>query len=193
MSTATASTEVTSVDAPRKMTYAEYRAMPDDGKRYELVKGALREMPSPSVLHQRTLGKLFLKLHGFTAERKLGEVFVAPLDVHLADDLSYQPDILFVSAGGKAKVTEKDIDGAPDLVVEIVSPSSSKTDRKEKLENYAAFGVKEYWLVYPDSTLIEVYGLREGKYQLAGRYFEGETLRSEVLAGLEFSTEPLFE
>jgi len=177
----------------KRMTYAEYRAMADDGKRYELVEGVLREMPSPTTIHQRILGLLFTILHLYVVDNKLGEVFVAPLDVHLTDELVYQPDVLFVAKDGKAQVTERDVSGAPDLVVEIVSPASRNMDRKEKAGNYAEHGVKEYWLVYPEATLIEVFGLRDGKFQMLGRYGEGETLRSEVLAGLEFVTDTVFK
>lgn len=177
----------------KRMTYAEYRAMPDDGKRYELVEGVLREVPSPTTIHQRILGLLFTILHLYVVNKKLGEVFVAPLDVRLTDELVYQPDVLFVAKDGKAQVTERDVSGAPDLVAEIVSPASRNMDRKEKASNYAKHGVCEYWLVYPETLFIEVYGLREGKFQLLGRYGEGETVRSEVLAGLEFLTETVFE
>lgn len=177
----------------KRMTYAEYRAMPDDGKRYELVEGVLREMPSPTTIHQRISLLLSTRLHSFVNEKQSGKVFYAPLDVHLTDELVYQPDVLFVAKDGKAQVTERDVSGAPDLVVEIVSPASRNMDRKEKAGNYAKHGVREYWLVYPETLFIEVYGLREGKFQMLGRYGEGETVRSEVLAGLEFLTETVFE
>lgn len=167
--------------------------MSENGKRYELVKGALREIPSPSVLHQKILGKLYSRLDAYVTDKKLGEVFLAPLDVHLGDDLNYQPDILFVAVEGRAKITENDIDGPPDLVIEIVSPGSRQIDRREKSANYAAYGVREYWLVYPDSTLIEVFGLKETTFELAGRYFEGEVLRSQALTGFELQTTALFD
>lgn len=181
------------VEAPHKVTYAEYRVMPEDGKRYELVEGVLREMPSPSILHQKILGKLFSRLDGYVTERQLGNVFFAPLDVHLSPDLNYQPDILFVAKDGRAKITEKDIEGPPDLVVEIVSHGSRRTDKVEKHTNYAKYGVREYWLVYPDSTLIEVFNLKEMAFELVGRYFEGEAVKSLVLAGFELQTTALFD
>ncbi len=180
----------------KRMTYAEYRAMPDDGKRYELVEGVLREiedMPAPTLAHQLASRGVFRKLDSFVTERKLGQVLFAPVDVYLADDLAYQPDILFVANESRAKMTKDDVTGPPDLVVEIVSRSSRSIDRKEKLANYAKYGVREYWLVYPDSAIIEVFALREGKFEMLGRYGEGETVRSEVLAGLEFLTETVFE
>ena len=180
----------------KRMTYAEYRAMPDDGKRYELVEGVLREiedMPAPTLAHQLASRGVFRKLDSFVTERKLGQVLYAPVDVYLADDLAYQPDILFVATESRAKMTKDDVTGPPDLVVEIVSRSSRSIDRREKLANYAKYGVREYWLVYPDSAIIEVFVLREGKFQMLGRYGEGETVRSEVLAGLEFLTETVFE
>ncbi len=167
--------------------------MPADGKRYELVKGVLREMPSPTVLHQRISRNLSISLHLFVREHKLGEVLTAPLDVHLGDDLSYQPDVLFVANESKARITDQDIEGAPDLVVEIISPSSSRIDRKEKLENYASYGVREYWLAYPDAGLIEVYGSKDGKFHVLGRNFEGETLKSQILPGLELAISTIFE
>ncbi|MBI5292999.1 MAG: Uma2 family endonuclease [Chloroflexi bacterium] len=179
----------------RRMTYAEYRAMPDDGKRYELVDGVLREMadmPAPTLAHQLVSRGLFRKLDGYVAERKLGQMLYAPVDVYLADDLSYQPDILFVANESRAKLTNDEVIGPPDLVVEIVSPASRNIDRKEKAANYANHGVREYWLVYPDAWIIEVLELKEGKFQLLGRYGEGETVRSEVLAGLEFLAETVF-
>ena len=116
----------------QRLTYADYRAMPDDGTRYELVEGELRIMPSPTTAHQNVLFNLAVKLKAFAKEKDLGRVFVAPLDVQLTDDLCYQPDVLFVAKESKAKITEVDIVGAPDLVVEIVSPSSRRIDRKEK-------------------------------------------------------------
>jgi Uma2 family endonuclease len=177
------------------MTYAEYRALPDDGKRYELVDGVLREMadmPAPTLAHQLASRGLFRKLDSFVAERKLGQMLYAPVDVYLADDLSYQPDILFVANESRAKLTKDEVNGPPDLVVEIVSPASRNIDRKEKAANYANYGVREYWLVYPEAWIIEVLELKEGKFQLLGRYGEGETVRSEVLAGLEFLAETVF-
>ncbi len=180
----------------KRMTYAEYRAMPDDGKRYELVEGILREMetvPAPTLAHQLASRGVFRKLDSFVTERKMGQVLFALVDVYLADDLLYQPDVLFVANDGRAELTEYDVSGPPDLVVEIVSPGTRNIDRKEKAANYAKHGVREYWLVYPEATIIEVFGLREGKFQLLGRYGESETVRSEVLAGLEFLTETVFE
>ncbi len=179
----------------RRMTYAEYRAMPDDGKRYELVDGVLREMadmPAPTLAHQLASRGIFRKLDSFVAERKLGQMLYAPVDVYLADNLSYQPDILFVANESRAKLTKDEVNGPPDLVVEIVSPASRNIDRKEKAANYANYGVREYWLVYPEAWIIEVLELKEGKFQLLGRYGEGETARSEVLAGLEFLAESVF-
>lgn len=177
----------------RRLTYADYRALPDDGTRYELVEGELRIMPSPTTSHQTVVLNLAVKLKTFTKEKDLGLVFVAPLDVQLSDDLCYQPDVLFVAKESKAQITEVDIQGAPDLVVEIVSPSSRRIDRKEKMENYAKHGAREYWLVYPETIFVEVFVLRDGKYEMLGRYGEGEMMRSEVLSGLEFLTETMFE
>lgn len=177
----------------RRLTYADYRALPDDGTRYELVEGELRIMPSPTTSHQTVVLNLAVKLKTFTKEKDLGLVFVAPLDVQLSDDLCYQPDVLFVAKESKAQITEVDIQGAPDLVVEIVSPSSRRIDRKEKMGNYAKHGAREYWLVYPETIFVEVFVLRDGKYEMLGRYGEGEMMRSEVLSGLEFLTETMFE
>ena len=129
-----------------KFTYIDYKNTPDD-KRYELLDGELVVVPSPRTGHQKTLLKLGVRLVAFVEERRLGEVYVAPFDVVLADTDVVQPDILFISNERAGIVTEDNVQGAPDLVIEILSPSTAERDRTFKRSLYAHHGVREFWIV----------------------------------------------
>lgn len=186
-------TGTTTPTQTRRMTYAEYRALPERMTKCELVHGELREeMTGANTAHQRISRRLFTQLYPFVARQKRGEIFYAPYDVHLSDDLVYQPDLLFVSVENQARIGAGEVQGPPDLVVEILSESSKWIDRQEKFVNYALFGVRECWLVDPDAELIEVYVLRNDQYHLVGRYGREEKVQSEVLAGLEFPAASVF-
>ena len=124
----------------------------DETERYEIYDGRLIAMsPSPDFYHQELAARLFLALADFVRPRQLGRVVFAPMDVVMADDNTAQPDLLFI-ANENAGIIQKWVFGAPDLVVEILSPSSIRRDRHDKLEQYARFGVKEYWIVDPASN-----------------------------------------
>jgi Uma2 family endonuclease len=187
-------TQAVAPSTQRRITYDEYRALPERTTKCELVYGELREeMTGANTAHQRTLGHLFILLSGLPTRREMGEFFMAPFDVRLADDLVYQPDILFVAHGGRAAIGDKEVNGPPDLVVEIISPTSRRIDRKEKFSNYAKHGVREYWLVHPDAALVEIFVLREEQFRLLGRFGGNEAVQSEVLAGIQFTAEAIFE
>lgn len=186
-------TGTTTPTQTRRMTYAEYRALPERMTKCELVHGELREeMTGANTTHQRISRRLFAQLYPFVARQKRGEIFYAPYDVHLSDDLVYQPDLLFVSVENQARIGEGEVQGPPDLVVEILPESSKRIDRQEKFINYALFGVREYWLVHPEAELIEVYVLRNDQYRLLGRYGREEKVQSEVLARLKFPAGSVF-
>jgi Uma2 family endonuclease len=118
--------------------------------------------------------------------RRLGKVFVSPVDVVLDSENTVQPDLVFVSSANLGIIQQRAIFGTPDLLVEIVSPSSVRRDRYEKKELYARFGVKEYWIGDPANKTIEVLTLKEGRYELHSCAEEKGRLASLVLAGLEF-------
>ena len=174
-----------------KFTVADYMTTPDD-KRFELLDGELVLAPSPTTRHQRILSGLYLALEDFVASGQLGQVFFAPIDVLLDDTDVVQPDLLFVSNARSAIITEANIQGAPDLVVEVLSPSTGARDRGYKQTLYAAHGVAEYWLVDPEAERVEVLTAGDQGLSPAGSYGRGEALASPLLEGLEVSIDGVF-
>ncbi len=177
-----------------RATYEDYLNTPDD-IRYELLDGELVMTPTPSTRHQRIALQLATVLKAFIDRNSLGELFIAPLDVVLWDGDEanvVEPDLLFVSAGRTGIITEANVQGAPDLVVEILSPSTEDRDRGYKRELYARHGVGEYWLVDPDASTITVLALGENDYAVAGTYGAGQTLVSPTLEGLDLRLGEVF-
>jgi Uma2 family endonuclease len=136
---------------------------------------------------------LVLALERFVAERGLGRVFTAPCDVVFSEHDVLQPDIFFIAEERRHIITEKNIWGAPDLVVEVVSPSTEERDRIAKLGVYARYGVKEYWLVELEDRKVKVLRLGEGGYETAGIYGEEDFLESPLLEGLKVNLKGIFE
>jgi len=139
------------------LTYEDYCSLPDDGLRYEILDGELEMSPSPSVDHQRIAGALFAELRAHLQANQLGEALVAPVDVLLADTTIVVPDLVYVSRARAALITRRAVEGAPDLLVEILSPSSTRRDRHTKAALYARLGVAFYWIVDPDARTLEEY------------------------------------
>lgn len=148
----------------RKLGYEDYAQLPDDGTRYEVLDGELYVTPSPSPLHQRLSKRLQRRLEDYFEGRGLGEVFDAPLDVILAPHDIVEPDLIIV--GNPAQISRRGIEGAPLLVVEILSPSTRARDRGVKMRRYAELGVAHYWIVDPDAATIECLRLAESQYRL---------------------------
>lgn len=150
--------------------------------------------PAPTTTHQRISRDLELALLLFVRKERRGEIFYAPTDVYLPDqETPVQPDLLFIAAERQDIVSERGIEGAPDLVVEILSPSTRWQDREVKLPLYEKTGVRECWIVDPEVKTIEVYILRGEQYTLLGRWGPGETVRSESLAGFEAAVDTVME
>jgi Uma2 family endonuclease len=147
-----------------KLTYEDYLLFPDDGKRHELIQGDHYMTPAPSTQHQRISRNLVIALGAFVRLHRLGEVFDAPCDVKLSDEDVVQPDLLFVAAAHSAIVTEANIEGVPDLVVEILSDNTRKKDEVTKRKLYERFGVPEYWIVDPVLETIKVFRLNDQRY-----------------------------
>ncbi len=147
--------------APKRWTYAEYASLPDDGKRYEVIAGELFVSSSPRPQHQRASMRLSHALEGFTQQHGLGDMYAAPTDVLLSDDDYLVPDLVFVRAERRDLVSNRALEGAPDLVIELISPSSALRDRGLKRERYARFGVPLYWVVDLEHHWVEVYRLTE--------------------------------
>ena len=192
------STKVT----PDRYTYKDYLLI-DDDKRYEVMKGELIMVPAPFTIHQRVLIRLSVIFSNFIKEKKPGEVLVAPTDVVLSEDIVVQPDILFISKERLDIIKEAAIMGIPDLIVEIISPSSASYDTVEKRDIYEEYGVKEYWLVFPQEKAIEVLTLEGGLYRefckgrKTGLPVRGRTqtgvVRSKIIVGLEVDLKEVFE
>ena len=168
--------------AAAKLTYEDYLKTSDD-ERYELLDGELIMAPAPYRDHQAVEGNLGARLHMFVQERGLGRVYFAPRDVALSDTDVVHPDLLFISNERAHIDTSSDIQGAPDLVVEILSPSTARRDWTYKHALYAEHGVKEYWLVDPNAGIVWVLLLGEKGFEFAGIYSEGDTLTSPALEG----------
>lgn len=173
------------------LTYDDYCRTPDD-VRYELIEGELLIVPSPNVYHQRISGQLERILRDWIEPRGLGEILDAPLDVVLSEHNVVQPDILYVSRDRFEIIKEANIWGAPDLVVEILSPSTSERDRVKKRRVYALYGVEELWLVDPENKTVEVASRREAEFVTMQIYPMGATLVSQVLTGLTIQVDDIF-
>lgn len=177
--------------AALRFTYQDYLLLPEE-RRHEILDGDLFMIPAPTTVHQRILRKLGVLLVEHVETKALGEVFFAPCDVVLSETDVVQPDILFVAAGRRHIVGEKFISAAPDLVVEILSPSTAERDRTLKAKMYARFGVRELWIVDSPERKIAVFTLGEGGFAETGLYRPGDVLRSTVLPGLEIPVAEIF-
>jgi Uma2 family endonuclease len=186
--------EVTTWPPPQgKWSYEDYRRLPGDNWQYEVIYGRLIMVPAPAPIHQLIIAELLTALKSFLHHHPLGEVFPAPTDVVVpgkADPV--QPDLVFVAAERMAIVTQRAIEGVPDMTVEVLSPSNWLDDRRTKFALYAEIGVREYWIVDPDERTVEVFALQAGRYALVDRFGVGDTLHADLLAGFEVDVEDIF-
>ncbi|MBI2265541.1 MAG: Uma2 family endonuclease [Armatimonadetes bacterium] len=152
------------------LTYEDYLSLPDDRNRYQILEGELAVAPSPSVRHQKVSRNLELVLFSHVKARHLGEILYAPVDIVLDDINIVVPDMVFVSKARESFIKDKKIAGSPDLIIEILSPSSLRYDRISKTQIYAKHGVEWYWIVDADHQTIEEYHLEDHAYKIAGTY-----------------------
>jgi Uma2 family endonuclease len=173
-------------DPEKKLTYQDYLEIPEEpGYRFEILEGILVKEPSPNVMHQRVSRRLQRILEDYFAESDPeGEIFNAPLDVTFHDITVVQPDLLYVSGKQKQIVKDVRIDGPPALVVEILSPSSGRKDRLQKMQIYQKVQVQHYWLVDPQEKTLECFTLREGLYTLMATGMEEEVVAHPDFEGL---------
>ena len=176
----------------KRYTVEDYLAIPDEYPRYELLEGELVEMVSPTSRHQIVSLNLLRILDPHCRAHNLGIMLTAPLDVILSRNVVLQPDILFISQARKTELIGERITGAPDLVIEILSPTTSARDLNQKRKLYARHGVKEYWIVDPDDETIEVQRL-QGKFFSTTAIFEkGQSLASPTFEGLSVDVGEVF-
>ena len=179
-------------ETKRKFTYEDYAKTPE-GERYELMDGELIMAAAPNMAHQNTQSNLVGEFYVFVRDRDLGWIYFSPTDVYLTDTDVVQPDILFISKEQSHIRTGKNIHGAPDLVVEILSPSTSANYWGYKKDLYERHGMKEFWLVDPYAKQVIVMLLEDGSYEIVGVYREDDILRSPTLEGFELDLSRVFD
>ncbi len=176
----------------RPLTVHDYRELPEDGRQFQLIEGELHLSSSPNRFHQTICRRILVAIAKYLEEQGRGEVYAAPFDVELTDINVYQPDVAYFSHQRASYLTEQGARGAPDLVVEILSPATSRFDLGVKREVYARTGVQELWIVDPATKLIHVYRLAENAETPAATLGEGKTLTTPLLLGLEISVSAIF-
>jgi Uma2 family endonuclease len=178
----------------RKVSYEEFQTLPRDGsKRFELIEGEVFMTPSPNTKHQIAAGNLHLALETFVRERKLGRVFFAPYDVVFSEWTALEPDLLFIRRDRYPIITDANVRGAPDLVIEILSPRRKAYDRETKRPVYEAGGVSEIWYVDPEERTVEILNLGlDGRYAVTAKLSGNASIVSKVFPGLSLTLEEIF-
>lgn len=193
MAQATETFESKTQPAQGEWTYQDYLNLPDDGRRYEIIEGVLYVTNAPDIDHQFTVMEIAFQIKRFVTQHKLGYILTAPFEVHLSKtSRPVQPDVLFIKAEDWPHPGAKLFEGAPHLVVEVLSPATSRVDRHIKFSAYEQAGVLEYWLANPKTHSVEIFTLFEGEYLQFGEFTGDEIIRSAVLEGLTITTSTLF-
>ena len=161
-----------------RMSAAEFEALPESSFPTELIEGELVVRGVPIINHQRVAGNTYQMLAKAVPN---GEVFVAPVSVKFDDANFFQPEVLWVAASSTCEITRDGLNGAPDLVVEVLSPGTASTDRGHKFRTYQAHGVREYWIIEPELRFIEIWQLMNGIFVQHGVYEADESFTSPLL------------
>jgi Uma2 family endonuclease len=175
-----------------KLTYDDYVRFPEDGLRHEIIDGEHYVTPSPSLRHQRISGTLFYLLRTYLEKHPLGELFYAPFDALLGRHDIVVPDLLYLSEERRHFLTAKNLQGPPSLVIEILSPSTSRRDRQLKRDLYERVGVEEYWLVDPERDVVNIYRWGADGHESSVEYEKTATLTSSLFPGLELPLDRVF-
>jgi Uma2 family endonuclease len=173
-----------------RMTADEFSQLPETNQPTELINGELIVSPSPLVCHQLSSSQFFRLIDGLKPN---GTLFYSPMDVYFDQENIPQPDLIWVAETSRCVIGEKRLEGPPDLIVEILSPGTSRMDRREKFQLYERYGVSEYWMVDPLEKYVEVYRWVGGRYDRLGIFGEGDTLISAALGGKTVSLTGVFE
>lgn len=174
------------------LTAEDYRLLPETGPRYQLIEGGLFMAPAPNRYHQDISANLQFIIQGYLERHPIGKLYDAPFDVYLDENDVFQPDLVFVSEANYGVLTDAGVEGAPDLVIEILSPKTAHLDKKSKRRVYARCGVKELWFVDPDTRLIHIYHLQKDAERPAATYSEKDTFTSARFPGLKFRGARIF-
>jgi Uma2 family endonuclease len=179
--------------ATKHWTYEDYVELPDDGTRCEIIEGKRLMTPAPWTRHQSASMRLAAALFVFVENRDLGVVLAAPFDVILATDTVVQPDIVVILKKHESRMKESGLFGAPDLAVEVLSPSTESRDRERKMRVYARHGVEEYWIVDPIAKRIEVYALDGRRFVKKAEHDSGEASSLVALPGFSVKLADVFK
>ncbi len=174
-----------------RLTYDDYCRLPNNGRRYEIIDGELFVTPSPRRAHQKVVTQLSYHLVEFVTRQGHGEVYVAPFDVVFSLFDVVEPDILYVSRERASVVTEKNVQGAPDLMVEVLSESTAEIDRTTKLKLYARYGVQEYWLIDPEECTAEIYRREPQGFERVASLQPSDSLTTPLLPGFSVTLREL--
>jgi Uma2 family endonuclease len=178
---------------PRPLTAHDYRELPDGPPYFQLIEGEIYMSPSPNWFHQQILTNIARILLRYLDKKPIGEVYFAPFDTYLTDLNVYQPDLLFVSHKRKSVLKEDGVDGAPDFVVEILSPRTAKYDRGAKRDIYGRTGVQELWIVDPELKTMQVFRFAESTDAPVATYGIKQKFASPVFPGLSVSVADIFK
>jgi Uma2 family endonuclease len=185
--------------APGEWTYQDYLRLPrrpDDGRRFEVIRGVLYVTATPTFPHQYAVGEIFSVLRDFGRRHGLGLALVAPFNIRLPERIGdpMAPDVMFFRKGNEPRDDGSDFQGVPDLVVEVLSPSTRRRDRTVKLEAYRDAGVAEYWIADPRARTVEVFGFSDDRtsYVEIGRYAKEDEVISVLLPGLRVPVAEIF-
>lgn len=174
------------------LTVEDYKNTPETGPRYQLIEGDLYMAPAPSRYHQEISGNLAFILLTWLKDHFIGKLYHAPFDVYLDEHDVFQPDILFVSNERSSILTDAGAEGAPDFVVEILSPKTARLDRDNKRKMYVRHGVRELWIIEPETRRILVYRPVENAEEPCAVYGEGDVFETPMFPGLRIDTREVF-
>ena len=180
------------VAEPIRLNYQDFCALPDDGKRYEILDGDLLMSPSPREIHQRVLGRLFRILSGHAEKAGLGVVYIAPFDVILSENDIVEPDLIFVAETNRSIVTDENIRGVPDLLVEVLSSTRPELDTRDKRAVYARCSVPFYWIVDPENKHLTELQLVEKAYAVVSELTNKDSFQPRLFTGLTINLERIW-
>jgi len=174
-------------------TYNDIVEFGQEGDHWEIFDGELIVFPPPNVKHQVVSGNLHRILANFVHQKRIGILVAAPIGVYFDIKTFFEPDLVFVSNENKNLIKENYIEGAPDLVVEIISASSIKNDRGSKFKRYARERVQEYWIIDPINEVVEIFELTSEGFQLTERFSNDQVVQTKIFPGLQFQVSEIWE
>jgi Uma2 family endonuclease len=175
------------------LTVENYKLLPETGPRYQLIQGDLYMAPAPNRFHQEISRNLQFELHSYLKRNPIGKLFNAPFDVFLDEINVFQPDIIIVLSERLGILTEEGAEGAPELIVEILSPKTRRLDLINKKQEYARAGVKELWIIDPEPRILIVHQFPPDGFENIRQVGEEDTLSTDIPPGFSLAVRTIFE